>query len=69
MSGIGTETLITPVEDKISDSVLIQSIQSYLNEDSRVKILKKEIKSATKPGDNYISSVYQVGVTYSWVKL
>lgn len=54
-----------PMEDKISDHVLIKSIQSYLNDDREVVIIEKDIKLATKPGDNYLSFVYQVGVTYS----
>lgn len=54
------------VGDKISDSVLIKSIQSYLNDDEvEVKILKKDIQLATQSGDNYLSLVYQVAVTYS----
>lgn len=59
----GTSSL----EDKISDQVLIKSVQAYLNEELEVKIIKKNIKLATKPGDNYVSFVYQVGVTYMWV--
>lgn len=52
--------------DQISDSVLIKSIQSYLNDDQvTVKILTKDIKLATATGDNYLSLVYQVGVTYT----
>lgn len=54
------------VGEKISDSVLIKSIQSYLNDDEvEVKILKKDIQLATQSGDNYLSLVYQVTVTYS----
>lgn len=56
----GTSSL----EDKISDQVLIKSVQAYLNEELEVKIIKNNIKLATKPGDNYVSFVYQVGVTY-----
>lgn len=54
------------VPEKITDQVLIKSIQSYLGDDSiTVRILKKIIRLATNPGDNYLSSVFQVGVTYA----
>lgn len=56
------------VENKITDSVLIKSILAYLNEpaesERRIRIQRKNITLATKPGDNYISFVYQVDVDY-----
>lgn len=53
------------VEDTISDCVLIKSIRAYLNDsDAKVQIVTKDVRLATKPGDNYLSFVYQVGVKY-----